>query len=176
MVVAGVASLISAPLVTRVRFRMPSWNEVAHALKEGWPVFLSMAALTLTGSTNIFVLGLVAPPAQVGFYMGAYRLIVAGRMLVTPVVTAIYPHISHRAAISSESTIRFLRRYSLLLASPFLVTSLFTIVLAPWIVRLLLGPQFGETVLLLRIMAFSPFLLCLLFTKGLHLLHAGLRL
>jgi PST family polysaccharide transporter len=161
MVVAGVASLISAPLVTRLRFSMPSWIEVARALQEGWPVFLSMAALSLAGSTNIFVLGLVAPPAQVGFYMGAYRLIVAGRMLVTPVVTALYPHISHRAASSSESTIRFLRRYSVLLASPFLITSVITLIGAPLIVRLILGPKFAETVLLLRIMAFSPFLLCL---------------
>lgn len=161
MLVAGVASLISAPLITRIKFKMPSWNDVTQALKEGWPVFLSMAALSLTGSTNIFVLGLVAPPAQVGFYMGAYRLIVAGRMLVTPVVTALYPHISHKAATSSASAIRFLRRYSLLLASPFLVTSVLTLIGAPLIVRLILGPKFGETVLLLRIMAFSPFLLCL---------------
>jgi polysaccharide transporter, PST family len=161
MIVAGVASLISAPLVTRVRFSIPSWPEVNQALKDGWPVFLSMAALNLTGTTSIFVLGLVAPPAQVGFYMGAFRLIVAGKMLVTPVVTALYPHISHMAANSSEATIRFLRRYAVMLASPFLVTSVLTIVFAPLIIRLLLGPKFGEAVLLLRIMAFSPFLLCL---------------
>ena len=89
MVVAGVASLITAPLLTRVKFCPPSWADIVQALKEGWPVFLSMAALSLSGTTNIFVLGLIAPPAQVGFYMGAFRLIVAGKALVTPIVTAI---------------------------------------------------------------------------------------
>jgi len=161
MVVAGVASLITAPLLTRVKFCPPSWADIVQALKEGWPVFLSMAALSLSGTTNIFVLGLIAPPAQVGFYMGAFRLIVAGKALVTPIVTAIYPHVSHMAANSPEATVRFLRRYSLVLASPFLVSSVLTLVFAPLIVRLLLGPKFPETVPLLRIMSFSPFLLCL---------------
>lgn len=161
MVVAGAVSLITAPILIGVKFSMPSWRDIVQALKEGWPVFMSMAAMSLTGSTNIFVLGLMAEPAQVGFYMGAYRLIVAGRMLVVPMVTALYPHISHKAANSSEAAMRFLRKYSVVLASPFLVTSVITLIFAPWIVRLLLGPKFGETVLLLRIMAFSPFLLCL---------------
>lgn len=161
MMVAGVVGICSVPVMTRVRWVMPSVEEVMTALREGWPVFLSMAALTLTTSTNIFVLGLRAGPVDVAYYTGAYRLIVAIRALVTPVVTALYPYISHMAFNSRENAIAFLRKYALVLAAPFLATSLILLAGASPIVRILYGVKYLPTIPLLRVLAFSPFLLAL---------------
>jgi len=162
-VIAGAISLALAPAVCGVRFKMVPWSEVVDALRQGWPVFLSMAAMTLTTSTNVFILGFVTTTTEVAYYTNANRLIVAVRMLVIPIVTALYPHISHMASKSAGGAIAFLRKYSLLMAAPFLVCSLVLLLFAPLVVHKFFGTRYDYTpsILLLRILAFSPFLLAL---------------
>lgn len=172
LVVAGAISLWMAPRVCNVRFRMPSRPDVRGMLREGWPVFLSMAALSLTSTTNIVVLGFMTTAAQVGYYMASFRLVVALRMLVVPIVTALYPHISHMASKSEESAMRFLRTYALYLAAPFVLGSILLVALAPLVVGILFGPQYGPTVLLLRIMAPTPALLALAHTYSTYYMLA----
>ncbi len=161
MVVAGLLGLFSVPFLTSARFVAPSVQEAFTALREGWSVFLSMAALTLSSSTNIFILGLRSGPVDVAIYGASYRLVVAVRMLVSPVVTALYPYISHMAFNSRENAIVFLRKYALILAAPFLAASLVLFAGASPIIRIVYGPKYELSIALLRIMAFSPFLLAL---------------
>jgi polysaccharide transporter, PST family len=160
-VAAGILGLVSVPFLTPVRWVKPSIQEAWTALREGWSVFLSMAALSLTASTNIMILGFRSGPTEVAYYTAAGRLIVAIRMLVSPLVTALYPHISHMAFRSREDAVAFLRKYSLLLSAPFLAGSLVLLGGAPLIIRILYGLRYMPAVPLLRILSFSPFLLAL---------------
>jgi len=51
--------------------------------------------------TNVFIMGLYSPPAEVGYYSGAQRLI--GRSSVgDAIVTAVYPHVSVKAGRSER--------------------------------------------------------------------------
>ena len=156
MAIAGVVGLITVPFLTPVRLAMPSAREAITALREGWPVFLSMAAMYLTASTNIFVLGLRSGPTDVAFYTAPGRLVVALRALVSPLVTALYPHISHMAFVSRENAIAFLRKYSPMLLAPFFAGSLILFAGAAPIMRILYGTKYMLAMPLLRIMAFSP--------------------
>ncbi len=160
-VISGVVGLCTVPFAIRIRPVLPSFQEIFLALREGWPVFLSMAAFTISSVTNIFLLGLRAGPSDVAYYAAAYRLVVALRALVDPVKTAIYPHISHMASRSKLDAIGFLRKYGLLLASPFLLASLVLLVFAPLIVHLLYGYKYTPAISVMRILALSPFLLAL---------------
>lgn len=160
MMVAGIVGLITVPLVTPVRWLKPNLAEALRSLREGWSVFLSMAAGSVTYSTNLFLLNVRSGPADVAYYSAAYRLIVAVRMLVSPVVTAVYPHISHMAAKSRSNAVEFLRRYALILAAPFLVMGLVLIAAAPLVVRFY-GAKYTPAAILLQILAMSPFLLAL---------------
>jgi PST family polysaccharide transporter len=157
LALAGLVGLVMVPRLTKVRFKIPAWSEVVARLREGAPMFISMAAMTLYSSTNVFILGLVSTSAEVGYYSNASRITIALRMLVGPVVGALYPHISHMAARSQGDVIRFLRRYSLLLSAPFFLIGVVMLIGAPWIEKLF-GPQYLPVTPLLRIMAFSPFL------------------
>jgi polysaccharide transporter, PST family len=163
-VIAGAISLALAPRICGVRFQLAPWRDIRDVLRQGWAVFLSIAAGTLTSNTNVFILGqITSSTAEVAYYTNANRLIVAMRMLVSPVVTALYPHISHMAAKSGRGAIDFLRKYSLLMALPFLLMSVVTFIFAPFIVHKLFGTKYDYTpsILLLRILAFQPFLLAL---------------
>lgn len=161
MVVAGIAGLWAVFFSTPVRWVLPRAKDVRGALWEGWPVFLSIAANTLTTSTDTFILGLRSGPTDVAYYSNAYRLIVALRQLVSPVVTALYPHISHMAFKSRENAIAFLRKYSLVLAAPFFLGGVVLCLGAGPIVKLLFSAKYIPSIPLLQILAFSPFLLAL---------------
>jgi PST family polysaccharide transporter len=160
-VLAGAVGLITVPFLTPVRFVAPSIPEVLVALREGWPVFLSMASMTLSTSTNIIIVGFRSGPSGVAFFSAAFRLVVAARMLVAPVVTAIYPHMSHLAVSSREDAIRFLRKHTWKLTAPFFLTSVCLFAGAPLIIRILYSAKYKPSVPLLQVMAFAVFLLAL---------------
>jgi PST family polysaccharide transporter len=161
MALSGVVGIITVPFLTPARFVLPSWEEAFTALKEGWPVFLSMAAIAIQSASNTFILGLRSGPVDVAVFSVANRLVIAVRTLTQPVVQAIYPHISHMAFGSRESAIAFLRKYTLILAAPFLLASVVLFAGAAPIIRIVFGAQYLDAVPLLRIMAFGVFLLAL---------------
>lgn len=160
-VIAGIIGLVTVPFVLKSSWVSPSWEETITALREGWPVFLSMASFTLTSSTSIVLLQFKSGPKDVAYFFAAYRLVVALRGLVDPVKTAIYPHISHMAARSKEDAVVFLRKYGLLLTSPFLLASLVLLLFSPLVVHLLYGAKYAPAVPVMRVLALSPFLLAL---------------
>jgi polysaccharide transporter, PST family len=159
-VISGVIGLAQAHRIMRLDWSWPGWDAIRAELLEGWPVFLSMAAMTLTG-LNILILGLWATAAEVGYFSAAFRIATAVRIMVTPVVTVLYPHLSKLATKDKQHTVQFLRKYGLLLASPFGAISLVLMLGAPWIVPVVFGPLYNPTILLLQILALSPFLLAI---------------
>lgn len=160
-VIAGVIGLATVPFVLKGRWVAPTWDETWTALREGWPVFLSMASFTLTSATSIVLLEFRAGPTEVAYFMASYRLVVALRGLVDPVKTAIYPHISHMASRSKQDAVVFLRKYGLLLTSPFLLGSLVLLFFAPMVIHIIYGAKYAPSVPVMRVLALSPFLLAL---------------
>jgi PST family polysaccharide transporter len=160
MVVGGVIGLAQTRKIIRLKWSWPSWAAIWSELIEGWPVFLSMVAITLNG-LNIVILGLWATAAEVGYYSAAYRVSTAIRAMVSPLVTVLYPHLSHMATQDKQHTVQFLRRYALILAAPFGVISLVLLVGSPWGVPVVFGNLYLQTIPLLQILALSPFLLAL---------------
>jgi polysaccharide transporter, PST family len=160
-VLAGIVGLITVPFLTSARFVRPSIPEVFLALREGWPVFLSMAAMTLSTSTNTIIVGFRSGAKGVAYFSAAFRLVVAVRMLVSPLVTAIYPHISHLAVNSREDAIRFLRKHTWKLTAPFFLASAGLFAGAPLIIRILYSSKYQPSIPLLQVMAFTVFLLAL---------------
>src|SRR5947208_3880761 len=63
-VISGVVGICTIPFLTNIKWVMPSMEEAITALREGWPVFLSMAAFTLSSSTSIVLLGLRSGPTD----------------------------------------------------------------------------------------------------------------
>ncbi len=158
LLVTGLLGLAAVRWVAPVRFALPSFMEVRKLLKDGWQVFGSLFLVNACPPSNVVILGLVATPEQVGIYSAASRIIFPLRATVGPLVNAVYPHVSRLAAQAPEQALRFLRRYSLLLSLPFLLIAVGIVIFAPLAVRLLYGPQYADTAVLLQIMGLSPWL------------------
>jgi PST family polysaccharide transporter len=155
-----IAALIGLTLTFRtfhLRLVRPTWQDMRMHLFEGWPVFLSMASTNVMTSSNTMILGMMTTPAQVGYLNAGSRLIIASRALTNPLASAVYPHMSRLAARSREESVEFLERRLLWTTVPFFLISVGLLLFAPLAVRILYGPKYVETGILLRLMCATPF-------------------
>ncbi len=158
-IVAGVLGLWIALKDFEIEFKIPSWKEIKNQLKEGWYIFISTVAISLYTTSNTFILGLFANNTIVGYYSAAEKIIKAIQGLSNPISQAIYPYVSKLMHESRESGIKFLRKVTFLIGGFNLVLSLSIFIFADLIVKIALGPQYTGSVIVLRILAFLPFII-----------------
>jgi O-antigen/teichoic acid export membrane protein len=153
-IVAG--DLLSAWILVRVhRLRPvpPSIERLGAMIAEGSP-FLGITLLTqVLLQLDIIVLGFLRPAAEVGYYTGAYRLVLFVFTLSGLLSQAAFPQLVRRYV---EDGARFQRLLRLLvrLAAHFTlpVTAMF-IVESPSIIRAVFGPEFAPSSDIMRILA-----------------------
>jgi PST family polysaccharide transporter len=142
-----------------VRFNRPAASDIKHQLKEGWHVFISTFAISLYTVSNVFILGLFTNNTIVGYYSAAEKLIKAAQGLLTPISQSVYPFISEVAAKSRQEALRFIRKLVRFVGGGSFVVSLLTFIFAEFIINIALGSQYQRSVIVLRILAFLPFII-----------------
>jgi len=157
-IISGILALGIIRKHFKVNFHLPSKNEIIHQLREGWYIFISTVAISLYSISNTFILGLFASNTIVGYYSGAEKIINAVQGLLSPISQTIYPHISKIASESKERALKFLQKITILIGSSSFVLSLLIFLLAEVVVKILLGGQYLESIKVLRILSFLPFI------------------
>ncbi|HHW58018.1 MAG TPA: flippase [Clostridia bacterium] len=159
--IAGVISLWIIFKDFGVKFTLPSFENIKYHLKEGWHIFISTVAISLYTISNTFILGLFTNSTIVGYYSAAEKIIRAVQGLLGPVSQTIYPYVSRLVNQSKETAIVFIKKTIILIGSFTFILSLVIFVFANLIVKILLGNQYIESVVILRIMSFLPFIIAL---------------
>jgi PST family polysaccharide transporter len=167
---AGLAGMVVAGRVFRLKLVRPAWAGVRETLREGWTLFLSKASVNLYTSGNAFILGMLANHAAVGYYSAAEKLVRGALGLLGPLSQAAYPRFSKLANESREAALLWGRRMLALMGGAGLVLSTVVLVGAPWIAQFLLGPQYGASVLVMRILAPLPLLIALSNVAGIQVM------
>lgn len=162
----GAAAFLSMLVATvlayrRVPFRLPTPRLAWATLRMGWSMFLFRGSVTLYTVGNSFILGLFASPAVVGYYAGAEKISRAVLGLLSPVTQALFPRLSHLVEQSRERAARLARLALMLLGGGGALLGVVVFLLAPVAVRLFLGPHYGPSVIVLRILALLPPLIAL---------------
>ena len=139
----------------------PTMYGIKKVIKDAWPIFVSNIAINLYTASNIVFLGIITNNTVVGYFSGAKKIIDNITQLFSPISQAIYPYVSNKVTESRDSAIIFLTRVVKLLGGAAFVLTIFVLIFAPWIVEVLLGSGYEQSVLFLRIMAFLPFLIAL---------------
>lgn len=160
-IVAGILSLYIAFKHFHIRFTIPALNNIGHELREGWHIFVSTTAVSFYTTSNTFILGLLTNNLTVGYYSAAEKLISSGQRLLNPVAQSIYPYISKLVSDSRDRALLFIKKIIILFGGGSFILSLVIFVLSGSIVEIILGSQFHESIAVLRILAFLPFLIFL---------------
>lgn len=149
---------------------LPKLKDIKNTLTDGWSIFISTIAINLYTASNIVFLGIFTNPVTVGYFSGAQKIIDNVKQLLGPISQAIYPHISKLVKESPQNVKPFLRKVILVLCGGNLLLSIFIFIFAEPIVDILLGSGYEESVLLLRIMAFLPFIIALSNVFGIQIM------
>jgi PST family polysaccharide transporter len=132
----------------------PGPRAAARALREGAPLFFFRGASGVYTSSNAFLLGLFAAPQVVGYFGGADRIVRALVSLLLPVSQALYPRASYLASTDEARANRLVRSSVYAVAGLALAGAVGVAVLAPQVVRTLLGPEYLPAVPIFRGLVF----------------------
>jgi len=156
---AGILSLWVVHKNFAVKFILPTIKAVKHQFKEGWHIFVSIISTSLYTTTNTFVLGLFTNNTIVGYYSAGEKIVKALIMVITPLAQTFYPYISRVVQNSKESGIRVIKKLLFLMSSLTFAISLVIFIFANHIANILLGFQYRESIIVIKILSFLPFII-----------------
>ncbi len=158
-ILAGVLSLWIIYQDWNIRFKFVGFENILRELKEGWYIFISMIAINLYTTSNTFILGLFTNNTIVGYYSAAEKIVKAIQGILTPVSQAVYPHISKLASESKDKAIRFISKIVKIIGVGTFIASFLLFAFAEPVINIILGSQYQQSVIVLRILAFLPFII-----------------
>ncbi len=160
-VLVGIVSLFIVSISFKVKFILPGKNAIKYQLIEGWYIFISSVSISLYTISNTFILGLFTNNNVVGYFSAADKIRIAVQRLFGTVSQTVYPHISLLYKQSVSSGLEFARKLVYFTGSISFLFSLVLFLFAPQIIKIILGDKYLHSILVLRIIAFLPFIITL---------------
>jgi PST family polysaccharide transporter len=153
----GIISMMVVYKGFNIKFALPAYKDVTSQFIGGWHVFISMISVSLYTTSNVVILGFFADDKIVGYYSAAEKIIDAVKRPLVPWAQSVFPYVTSLADRSAASAMRFLRNMLALISGCTLVVSISVLAFAGFLVGILLGRQYADSVIVLRIISFSPF-------------------
>lgn len=172
---AIIIGIIAMKIILRdfeIKFIMPSKKDIKTQLENGWHIFISTVSISFYTTSNVFILGIFASNAIVGYYSAAERIIYMAIGLLGPISQSLYPYISSIAVKSKEETISFIKKITVFIGSFTFIISLVIFFTGGLILNILAGNQFEHSIIILRILSFLPFIIGLSNVFGVLFLFA----
>lgn len=125
-------------------------------------IFFSMIVVTLYTTTNTIILGLVQTNKDVAFYTAGWKLIMIMQTFVSlPLRLSLFPFIGESFGKSKADGIAKVSQLIPFITIFTAVSGALIWVLAPWMIQMFYGSEFGEAATVLRILCFVPLILAL---------------
>lgn len=157
-ILIGIISLFIIHKDFKVRFTRIQYKDIMYQLYSGWHTFISLVAVALYTNTNVFILGIFANNTMVGYYSAAEKILLAIQKIIGTISQSVFPYISKLAAISKKQAVSFVQKLVWMAGGSFFFISVIIFIFAESIVNLLLGPKYHDSIIILRIFAFLPFI------------------
>lgn len=154
----GIFSLFFILKKFDVKFIKPTLYELKYQLKEGWHLFISTFATSLYTTANSFILGLFTNNTVVGYYSAAEKIIKAIEDLISPVFYTVYPYLSRQVEVSRGKALDFIRKILKFVSVGTFLISIFVFVFSDLIAKILLGNNYNQSVIIIKLLAFIPFI------------------
>lgn len=151
-----ISAIISILLVYRSKWIIwvkPNFSSLKRVMIDGWYIFISGIASSMYINTIPVVLGFMAGPAAVGYYVAADKIRFALQGLLGPVSQTFYPRISSIININPNKGIDIIISLLKSVCSVSLIVSILLAYFAIDIVNLLYGSEYSESINILYILS-----------------------
>lgn len=160
-IIAGILSIWLAIRFFKLKFIPPKWSYIIYELREGWQLTVSSLTINSYFYSNVFILRFFTNDLVVGYYSIAERILFAVRQIINLFAQVVYPHVCRLAQKSKQEVNIFFEQIYL----PFLLMvfsgSCVLFIFSEQIVRIFIDDGSSLPVLLLRLLSFVPFIVCL---------------
>jgi len=161
LLLTGVSSVYYILRQKLVDLALPKYESIKQHLREGFNLFSSQYLIMLYTTSNTFILGLISGSTAVGFFTGADKIRAAVQNVGGIAGQTIFPHISNLFRESKVSTVKFLKKYLIVIGIPAFLFSTFLFLFSEELILLILGKQYLNSVQILKWLAFLPFIIFL---------------
>ncbi len=158
-IVSGGLGFMIALKKFRVNFRIPHMDIIKRELKNGWHVFISTIATNFYTASSTFILGIFTNNMIVGYFSAGEKIVRAALGLLNPLTQTLFPHISKIASESGSAALAFLKKTVKTVGMATFALSAVLFAFAPQLSSIILGSQFEESVPVIRILSFLPFII-----------------
>jgi len=142
-----------------IKFTFQNTTTLKYYLNEAHHIFISNLAISLYTISTTFILGLFTNNTIVGYFAAGDKIIQAFKGLMGPVSQTIYPYISKKTSQSKKEGLRFIRKVTLYIGIFTSLVSLLIFTFAESLVDLLLGVEYQNSIIVVKILAFMPFII-----------------
>lgn len=146
-VVSGAIALYIIIKKWNIKLYKPNWKDIKYTIKSTTDVFINHLAPNLYNSLSIVLLGFFGGGVANGIYDGGNKFINILQNLLNTITRAFYPFLSRKKDFHST--------YVKMVLIITFVAVLILYVSAPLLVRLMLSPEFAESVVVIRILSVS---------------------
>lgn len=160
-IIVGIFSLIIIKKQFNVFFIFQPIRIVLYYLRDGWHIFLSNFATSLYTMSTVILLGVFTNNLIVGYYSGAEKIISALKGLITPVSQTLFPYISRKASISKLIALKNIRKILSFVGFGMLSISVILLLFSKYLILIILGNDYLNSLIVFRILAIIPFLVTL---------------
>lgn len=161
-IAVGVCSFAWAIKRYRIRILAVRFKKVLSLLWTEKMIFFSMIVVTLYTTTNTIILGFVQSNTDVAYYTAGWKLIMIMQTFVSlPLRLSLFPFIGESFGRSQADGVAKVSQLVPFISIFTAVSGALIWVLAPWMIQLFYGSQFGEAATVLRILCFVPLILAL---------------
>ena len=168
-IVVSVVALVVALRRFGIQLRWPTRAELANRFREDRTLFFSSVTITIYASSNVFILGLMSLPYNVGIYSAGTRLeSMAESFIGLALNQAFFPVVAQAFGQSREEGLRMVRNTFFPLFGVLAVVAVGLWVVGPFALTLLYGAKFQEASTILRVVAVLPLVIGLSNLLGLH--------
>lgn len=136
----------------------PRWKDIVKTIKDSTDVFLNNLMPNLYNSFSVMLLGFFGGSSANGIYNGGDKFPSILNQFLSILSRAFYPFLSRRSDKHSF--------YAKLNIGISLIGALFLIVISPWLIRVMLGEEFENSIVVMQILSISIFFLTLGNTYG----------
>ncbi|HEX7356564.1 MAG TPA: flippase [Ignavibacteriaceae bacterium] len=159
--VIGIVGLFIAINKFKVDYIFPTKSLLLQHIKNGWNLFLSTIWINLYTTSNVFILGLFAPANIVGYYAAADKIRLAFQGILSPMSQSVFPYVNKLLSESYDRFINFNKELFKIASMVGIIISIILFLLAEPIVNLVLGKDYQSSILVLKIIAWLPFVIFL---------------
>ncbi|GAB7217998.1 hypothetical protein OS42_46120 [Dickeya oryzae] len=160
-VFSGIISLILIYKNKWIVFIMPTRSMVCDQFKDGWHVFISTAAISLYTTSTTVILGIIAGPVAVGYYVAADKIRLAVQNCTSPIFQALYPRINAVMMSDKISAFKIIKKLLVFISIITFCLSLAVFFSSGFLINIAFGSAYYNSISVLKLLAWLPFIVSL---------------